>query len=234
MSNEDDGPNKQIEPIHLDIGVVSRASQGLFVSLMFQSVTDQVRHGKAIWVTIRELGKGAFGTVYHVINKANKSEAALKIETKTAGDNLLKIEREIMEALKDEPSAIHIFDDGIFGDYRFIVMTLCGLDLEKVFIAVRVFQFFPQTFQTLQMNWKFRQDTVLKVAIRTLLAIKILHEAAYVHRDLKPCNFALDYQPTSHHIYVFDYGMARKYARKERNGYMLRRPRVSVSCTNVF
>ena len=57
----------------------------------------------------------------------------------TAGDNLLKIEREIMQAMKEEPTAIHIFDDGIYNDYRFIVMTLCGPDLEKIAEMVGVF-----------------------------------------------------------------------------------------------
>ncbi|CAP33308.1 Protein CBG14903 [Caenorhabditis briggsae] len=193
MSEEDDKPDKQVESVRLDIG---------------EEVAD--KDGRMVWRAIRELGKGAFGTVYHVVNKTTKQEAALKIERMTAGDNLLKIEREIMKAMQPETTAIHIFDDGIYNDFRFIVMTLCGPDLQKIADL---------------MNNTFSPETIIRVCIRTLLAIKTLHEYEYVHRDLKPCNFAVDYNTNSLHVYLFDYGMARKYARKENNRWYLRRPR---------
>ncbi|PIC55657.1 hypothetical protein B9Z55_000841 [Caenorhabditis nigoni] len=193
MSEEDDKPDKQVESVRLNIG---------------EEVAD--KDGRLVWTAIRELGKGAFGTVYHVVNKTTKQEAALKIERMTAGDNLLKIEREIMKAMQPETTAIHIFDDGIYNDFRFIVMTLCGPDLQKIADL---------------MNNTFSPETIIRVCIRTLLAIKTLHEYEYVHRDLKPCNFAVDYNTNSLHVYLFDYGMARKYARKENNRWYLRRPR---------
>uniref|UniRef100_A0A8R1HYU5 Protein kinase domain-containing protein n=1 Tax=Caenorhabditis japonica TaxID=281687 RepID=A0A8R1HYU5_CAEJA len=199
MSEEEDKPDRQLEAIKLSLGT---------------GVKDSTKENKPTWTLRREIGKGAFGTVYHATNETSRQEAALKVETMTAGDNLLKIEREIMLAMRNEPNAIHIFDDGIYTDFRFIVMTLCGPDLEKLAEL---------------MNNKFTKETVLRVSIRTLLAVKTLHEYEYVHRDLKPCNFALDYLPNSHHIYLFDYGMARRYARKDSSGnYYLRRPREQV------
>ncbi|CCD64226.1 Protein kinase domain-containing protein [Caenorhabditis elegans] len=195
MSEEDDKPDRQVESIRLNIG---------------EEVVEE-KSGKLAWLTIRELGRGAFGTVYHVSNKSTKQEAALKIERMTAGDNLLKIEREIMVAMQHEPTAIHIYDDGIYKDYRYIVMTLCGPDLQKIAEL---------------MNNNFNQDTIIRVCIRTLLAIKTMHEYTYIHRDLKPCNFAVDFNPNSLHVYLFDYGMARKYATKDSgNKWQLRRPR---------
>ncbi|KAF1750410.1 hypothetical protein GCK72_016960 [Caenorhabditis remanei] len=197
MDDDDDKPDRQVESIRLELN---------------EEVMDKDEQ-KNVWVAQRMLGKGAFGTVYHVYNKSTKQEAALKIERMTAGDNLLKIEREIMEAMQSEKTAIHIFDNGIYNNYRFIVMTLCGPDLQKIAEL---------------MNNKFSDETVIRVSIRTLLAIKTMHEFEYVHRDLKPCNFAVDYNPNALHIYLFDYGMARRYARHFNNKWYLRRPRESA------
>ncbi|CAI2307549.1 unnamed protein product [Caenorhabditis sp. 36 PRJEB53466] len=174
-----------------------------------KGISDSTKKNAMTWIPIRELGKGAFGTVYHVVDEKGNREAALKIETKSA-DNLLKLEKEIMEVMSKEPTAIQLFDSGLFKEYRYIVMTLCGPDLEKVGQL---------------MGNKFNPDTIIRVCTRTLLAIKVLHENHYVHRDLKPCNFALDYQRTSTNIYLFDYGMARKYVRRDGGTYRLRRPR---------
>ncbi|EFO84186.1 hypothetical protein CRE_16244 [Caenorhabditis remanei] len=196
---EDNKPDRQVESVRLTIG---------------EDVVDKDdKEKKRVWTTGRVLGKGAFGTVYHVTEKTTKQEAALKIERMTAGDNLLKIEREIMQAMKEEPTAIHIFDDGIYNDYRFIVMTLCGPDLQKI---------------AEMMNNTFSPETIIRVSIRTLLAVKTFHEYEYVHRDLKPCNFAVDYDPNSLHVYIFDYGMARRYARTDKSRWYLRRPRENV------
>ncbi|EGT35406.1 hypothetical protein CAEBREN_30608 [Caenorhabditis brenneri] len=197
MSEEDYHPERQLESVHLEPGTI---------------VSDSDHKDKQ-WKTIKEIGRGAFGTVYHVINQSRTKEAALKIERITDGENLLKIEREIMEAMQKEPTAIHIYDDGVYNEYRFIVMTLCGLDLEKIAIL---------------MNNKFSQETIIRVCIRTLLAIKTLHEYCYIHRDLKPCNFAVDFDIHSLHVYIFDYGMARKYVRRDNGNTYMRRGREQV------
>uniref|UniRef100_A0A1I7ULC5 Protein kinase domain-containing protein n=1 Tax=Caenorhabditis tropicalis TaxID=1561998 RepID=A0A1I7ULC5_9PELO len=196
MSEDEDKPDRQVESIRLDIG------------------TEVTNDGEKLWITLREIGKGAFGTVYHVVNKKTRQEAALKVERITGGDNLLKIEKEIMLVMQGEEKAIHVYDDGIFNDFRFIVMTLCGPDLQKI---------------AEMMNNTFSQETIIRLCIRTLFAIKILHEHEYIHRDLKPCNFAVDFNPNLHNVYLFDYGMARRFAKKDVGGqYWMRRPREQV------
>jgi tau tubulin kinase len=52
-------------------------------------------------------------------------------------------------------------------------------------------------------------------------AVEDLHLAGYLHRDLKPGNFAIG-KEESRKIFIFDFGMARKYV--DQNG-VLKRPR---------
>ncbi|CAB3405622.1 unnamed protein product [Caenorhabditis bovis] len=150
-----------------------------------------------------------FGKVYHVCNIKDGKEAAMKIEKKTQ-ESVLKIEVEVMNEMKGQKAALQIYDDGVELNYRFIIMTLCGPDLTKI-----------AEF----LNNKFSDSSLLRIAIRTLYAIKTLHESGYVHRDLKPCNLALDYRRDSNIIFLLDFGMARRYARLNESQWIIRAPR---------
>lgn len=112
------------------------------------------------WWPIRIIGSGSFGLVAHVYNIRDGTEAAMKMErTEEGKDSMLKIEREVMQALNGLTAAVHLFDAGTNVDagYRFIIMTLCGMDLQKA--------------KTL-MNGKFTDSTIIRLAIRSLVAVK--------------------------------------------------------------
>ncbi|RCN49812.1 hypothetical protein ANCCAN_04055, partial [Ancylostoma caninum] len=165
------------------------------------------------WAVVRSLGKGAYGHVYHVINVKNGIQAALKAESKSQADRVLKMEKNVLQGFKGVNGAIQLISMGTTDSFSYIVMTLCGADLTKICTTLG----------------RITDGTLLRLAIRTLLCLKQLHEIGFVHRDVKPCNFAVS-AASSRIIYVFDFGMTRRYAAKnEKNEWFIKRKRSRVS-----
>lgn len=129
-------------------------------------------HGN--WFPVREIGSGSFGKVVHVYNIEDGREAAMKMERCEEGkDSMLKIEKEVMLALKGLKAAVNVFQSGTddSGTYKFIIMTLCGMDLQKAYTL---------------MDGKFTDSTITRIAIRSLVALKTVsvskcHVARNVH-----------------------------------------------------
>ena len=75
-----------------------------------------------------------------------------------------------------------------------------------------------------QQDKKFSISTSMKVAEQTLAGIRDLHRAGYLHRDVKPPNFAIgrDEDGTYHTIYILDFGLCRRFRTDAKD---LRMPR---------
>uniref|UniRef100_A0A183GNP9 Protein kinase domain-containing protein n=1 Tax=Heligmosomoides polygyrus TaxID=6339 RepID=A0A183GNP9_HELPZ len=63
---------------------------------------------------------------------------------------------------------------------------------------------------------RFTLNTALKAAEQCLICIEELHRLGYLHRDIKPGNFAIGREETNEHhiIFMLDFGLARKYQEK--------------------
>ncbi len=86
------------------------------------------------------------------------------------------------------------------GDYNVLVMDLMGPSLEALFN------------QTLR---KFSLKTVLILIDQMIQRIEYIHNRHFIHRDIKPDNFCIGLNKTSHKIFILDFGLAKRYIQRD-------------------
>uniref|UniRef100_A0A915LTP8 Protein kinase domain-containing protein n=1 Tax=Meloidogyne javanica TaxID=6303 RepID=A0A915LTP8_MELJA len=162
------------------------------------------------------LGAGGCGVVYRVVSKEGK-DYAMKVERTNIdrSDQLLPLEAHILKRLQVSPYAAQFQQFGRCeakeGGFRVLIMGLLGPSLSEL--------------QKQQLNGRFSIGTILKIGIQAVRAVAFMHSTYFVHRDIKPGNFAID-EGNHRRLYLFDFGLARSI--KTRGEMSLRRPRPDV------
>uniref|UniRef100_A0AC35GI52 Protein kinase domain-containing protein n=1 Tax=Panagrolaimus sp. PS1159 TaxID=55785 RepID=A0AC35GI52_9BILA len=154
---------------------------------------------------IQVLGEGGYGTVFKAIDESSNRTVALKAEkwSKT----VLKIELSVLKVTNHHKNAKHfcqLIDHGKQPhEYMFIVMSLLGPDLARL--------------RNDQNERRFTLATA--VGMQTLTALFELHQIGFLSRDVKPGNFAIGNRDDELHrlIFMFDFGLSRKYMDKNNN-----------------
>ena len=149
----------------------------------------------------RKLGAGAFGEIWQSTNTLTGEEAALKFEDVTARHQQLYAECKIYLWFHSELSAMNqaipqVYYYGVEGKNNIMVMDLLGSSLEDNFN---------------NSGKKLSMKTVLMVADQMIKRMEYIHSRKIIHRDIKPDNFSVGYGKNKHRIYVFDFGLAKKY-----------------------
>lgn len=155
----------------------------------------QRRLGEGRYRLIRQLGKGAMGTVYEAEHAGLGRPCALKLlNTAIADPSVVKrFDREarVLARLK-HPGIVNILDYGVSSDGLPFLVTelLVGKPLDEV----------------LKQRGPLSADEVHRVAREVLSALDHTHEQGIVHRDLKLANLFLE---DSGRVRVLDYGVAK-------------------------
>jgi len=75
--------------------------------------------------------------------------------------------------------------------------------------------------QSYMPDERFSISTTLRAAFQLIDAIEVIHSYNFIHRDIKPGNMAIGLN-NPQQIYVFDFGLARRFVRKDQGSDELR------------
>ena len=141
---------------------------------------------------LKKIGEGSFGSIYKA--EYNGDYFALKFESIEKGQNLLENEAIIMEYLKG-PNIPYIKLYGSTSEYNILVMQLLGKSLESIFEEKKIFSL----------------KTVCMIGYQFVSVLEYIHNKHILHRDIKPDNFVMGLNSLSQHVYLLDFGLAKKY-----------------------
>ncbi|CAD5225912.1 unnamed protein product [Bursaphelenchus xylophilus] len=178
---------------------------------------EMLRTRRNEYEIVKLLGKGGFGAVYEVKSKEGELFAA-KCETIDVKKQVLTMDCRVLRGafMIKSPHFCTIIDRGkVEGRFRYLVMKLVGRNLWELRVE--------------RDRQRFSLNTALKAAEQSLMSIEDLHRIGYLHRDIKPGNFAIGRPDTNEHhiIYMLDFGLCRKFM-GESESKDLRIPRASA------
>ena len=104
----------------------------------------------------------------------------------------------VLKKLQGCPYVCDFYGCGRNGKFNYIIMSLLGSSLSEL--------------RRKQPEGKFSLSTTLRLGIQMLAGIQAIHNCGFLHRDVKPSNFAIGCLPTTNHCcYILDFGLARQY-----------------------
>lgn len=150
---------------------------------------------------INKIGSGSFGEIYNIFCKKKNKIIAAKIENKNKKKQRLKLEYNIYTELKKKNI------EGILKIYGFCeTQDYNIMYLEKM----------DKNLQELLMRYKkLKKETIIKLAIKLIRIIRDIHNAGFLHRDIKPNNFMIKLKDDN--IKILDFGLSKKYIKNSKH-----------------
>ena len=149
----------------------------------------------------KKIGSGSFGDVYIGYDKVSKNIVAIKIETSKA--NILKHENEVYKDIKAK-NPVNLPEIYWYGQIengvKVLVMQFLGNSLEY--------------YLTRKCKGVFSLKTTIMIGSQIIKILHDLHDANYIHRDIKPDNFLTGLKADKS-IYLIDLGLAKRYKSPE-------------------
>ncbi|KAF7261256.1 hypothetical protein EG68_00921 [Paragonimus skrjabini miyazakii] len=136
------------------------------------------------------------------VAEAADYRVAIKVESNRQPRQVLRMEVAVLRRLQGKPHVCQLLGCGKNSRFNYMVMTLQGKNLAELRRALS--------------TSVFSLSTAFRLAVQCLDALHTLHEAGFLHRDVKPSNFAI--QRLRNHdrsvglqVIALDFGLARPY-----------------------
>uniref|UniRef100_A0AC35UE54 Protein kinase domain-containing protein n=1 Tax=Rhabditophanes sp. KR3021 TaxID=114890 RepID=A0AC35UE54_9BILA len=166
------------------------------------TIVDSAKHKYQI---LESIGSGGFGDVYKIVRISDNRTFAMKTELKSTPGHHVKqrVPFEIF-LLKEVHASRHIdksyftklIDEGSDSIYFFMVCEIVGKNLNDLK------RYYGQ-------EGILKPSTIFRVGIETMKSLSNLHLVGYVHRDVKPSNFACGHGKDCEKIYLLDFGISK-------------------------
>ena len=99
----------------------------------------------------------------------------------------------------------NVFSYGLEGEYNVMVMEYLGSSLEDLFV---------------HQQKRFSLKTTLMLAGQMIERLEYIHLRHFLHRDIKPDNFAMGRGQKSSLVYLIDFGLSRRYRDPKTNKHI--------------
>ncbi|VDQ04324.1 unnamed protein product, partial [Trichobilharzia regenti] len=137
------------------------------------------------------------------VNDAYDYRVAIKAESNRQARQVLRMEVAVLRRLQGKPNICRLFGCGKNAKFNYMVMTLQGKNLSEI-------------RRTLP-GAVFSLGTAFRLIKQCITALQTLHDAGFLHRDVKPSNFAIqrgkpkDNASQRIQVTLLDFGLARPY-----------------------
>ena len=170
------------------------------------------------------IGRGGFGMVFKAVHKESGRDVAIKAQRTMAPKkvrgktkmmplkNRLNIEKDVIIALRKQSEnpkygkktfAIpEIIEVGTTEHHHYMVITLLGPSLKTVLREMKYLS----------------QNTTFQIGTEIINTLELMHDAGYVHRDLKLQNILIGLNG-DRNFYLVDFGLSQKHAEEFSDGY---------------
>ncbi|KHJ41895.1 hypothetical protein D918_07944 [Trichuris suis] len=149
------------------------------------------------WKVEEEIGTGGYGTVYKAFDLFNDHYVAVKMELHRTDVSKCRLTREVKvyKKMKGNGHFPLLYCEKEIDDKHFIVIELLGPSVDTLLKQYKI----------------FRLHTVATIGYQCVETIRDLHNKGIVHCDIKTSNFAIGVGAKRSTIYMYDFGLCRRF-----------------------